>query len=152
MRGVDVTVSTTQDKPSAPAQEPWWSWRSWWAGPASVRSVGEDPDARFSLANERTLLAWIRTSLAMLAGGVAVVEVVPKLAIPGGRHVLGIPLVLLSVVISLSAYRHWAQTERALRLRQPLPPSPLPRVLGLGVGVVSIAALVLVLIGTAGNR
>lgn len=133
------------------AQEPWWSWRAWWTHPADIRSVGEDPDYRFSLANERTLLAWIRTSLAMLAGGVAVIEVVPQLSIPGGRHVLGIPLVLLSIVTSLSAYRHWAQTERALRLKQPLPPSPLPRVLGLGVGVISFVALVLILIGTAKN-
>lgn len=85
----------------------------------------------------------------MLAGGVAVVEVVPPLSIPGGRHVLGIPLVLLSIVISTSSYQHWARSERALRLGRPLPPSPLPRVLGLGVGLISLAALVLILIGTA---
>lgn len=149
MRRIGTAVSTTQTRPPAPNQEPWWSWRSWWADPATIRSIGEDPDYRFSLANERTLLAWIRTSLAMLAGGVAVVEVVPKLSIPGGRHVLGVPLVLLSIIVSLSAYRHWAMTERALRLKQPLPPSPLPRVLGLGVGVISMIALVLILIGTS---
>src|SRR5690625_7704897 len=39
--------------------------------PASVYSVGSDPDARFSLANERTALAWLRTALALVAGGVA---------------------------------------------------------------------------------
>lgn len=33
--------------------------------------VGDEPDPRFSLANERTFLAWTRTSLAMLAGSVA---------------------------------------------------------------------------------
>ena len=37
--------------------------------PAAVFSVGTDPDPRFSLANERTYLAWIRTSLALLAAG-----------------------------------------------------------------------------------
>lgn len=131
--------------------DPWWSWRSWWTHPADIRSVGEDPDYRFSLANERTLLAWIRTALAMLAGGVAVVEVVPRLSVPGGRQVLGVPLVLMSIVVSLSSYRHWARTERALRLGHPLPPSPLPRVLGLGVGLISIVALVLILVGTAKN-
>lgn len=39
--------------------------------PTKLYSVGSDPDPRFSLANERTLLAWIRTSLAFLALGVA---------------------------------------------------------------------------------
>lgn len=39
--------------------------------PQSVYGQGEEPDARFSLANERTFLAWIRTSLALIAGGVA---------------------------------------------------------------------------------
>lgn len=32
----------------------------------------EEPDVRFTLANERTFLAWIRTSLAFLAVAVAV--------------------------------------------------------------------------------
>lgn len=31
--------------------------------------LGKEPDYLFSLANERTFLAWIRTSLALLAGG-----------------------------------------------------------------------------------
>lgn len=34
------------------------------------RLEGEDPDYRFSLANERTFLAWMRTALAILAAGV----------------------------------------------------------------------------------
>jgi putative membrane protein len=34
-------------------------------------SSSSDPDYRFSLANERTFLAWIRTALALVAGGVA---------------------------------------------------------------------------------
>jgi putative membrane protein len=123
-------------------------WRSWWTHPAKIREVGEEPDYRFSLANERTFLAWIRTSLAMLAGGVAVVQIVPNFSITGGRHILGVPLVLLSIVVSVSSYRHWAQSEQALRLGHPLPPSPLPRVLGVGVGLISIAALVFVAFGT----
>src|ERR1043165_2701247 len=38
---------------------------------------GQDPDYRFTLANERTFLAWIRTSLALLAAAVALVQLVP---------------------------------------------------------------------------
>ena len=39
--------------------------------PRSLYGVGTEPDPRFTFANERTFLAWIRTSLALLAGGVA---------------------------------------------------------------------------------
>ena len=45
--------------------------------PDDPRSVGEEPDYRFTLANERTFLAWIRTALALIAGGVALVQLVP---------------------------------------------------------------------------
>ncbi len=40
---------------------------------------GEEPDYRFSLANERTFLAWIRTALALLAGGVVFEQFATKL-------------------------------------------------------------------------
>lgn len=40
--------------------------------PKSVYDVGSEPDPRFTLANERTFLAWIRTVLAVITGGVAV--------------------------------------------------------------------------------
>jgi putative membrane protein len=126
-----------------------WSWRTWWHPPKAVRAVGQEPDYRFTLANERTFLAWIRTSLALLAGGVAVVQLVPNFAIPGGRHILGFALIGLSIVVAISSYRHWADSERALRLGRPLPPSALPRALGAGVAAVSLLALILILAGVA---
>src|SRR3954470_20484811 len=52
-------VVSVDESPDAPR------WPRW------VYGVGTRPDHRFSLANERTFLAWVRTSLAMLAGGVA---------------------------------------------------------------------------------
>ena len=52
-----------------------------------------EPDYRFTLANERTFLAWERTALGLLAAAVAVVQLIPELPIPGGRHVLGVLLV-----------------------------------------------------------
>jgi len=42
-----------------------------------------EPDYRFTLANERTFLAWQRTALGLLAAAVAVVHLVPDLTIPG---------------------------------------------------------------------
>ena len=123
--------------------------RGWWLPPRVIREAGEDPDARFSMANERTFLAWVRTSLALLAGGVAVIQLVPSFSVPGGRHILGIALILLSIVVAVSSYRHWAMSEQAMRLGHPLPPSPLPRILGAGVSVVALAALIIVLVSIA---
>ena len=40
-----------------------------------------EPDYRFTLANERTFLAWERTALGLLAAAVAVVQLVPELAV-----------------------------------------------------------------------
>lgn len=130
--------------PSAPPRR---SWRSWWQHPAEIARLGEEPDYRFTLANERTFLAWIRTALALLAGGVAVVKLVPNFELPAGRHLLGIPLVLLSIAVSLSAYRHWAMGERAMRLKRPLPVSLLSALLGGAVSLISVIALVLIFTG-----
>jgi putative membrane protein len=120
--------------------------RGWWLAPRMIREAGHDPDARFSMANERTFLAWIRTSLALLAGGVAVIQLVPSFSVPAARHILGVALILLSITVAISSYRHWALSEQAMRLGRPLPPSPLPRILGAGVSLVSLAALIIVLV------
>jgi putative membrane protein len=133
--------------PSATRDEAGRSWRSWWQHPAEIARLGEQPDYRFTLANERTFLAWIRTALALLAGGVAVIKLVPNFELPAGRHLLGIPLVLLSIAVSLSAYQHWAIGERAMRLNRPLPVSLLPALLGGAVSLISVIALVLIFTG-----
>lgn len=104
------------------------------------------PDYRFSLANERTFLAYIRTSLALLAAGVAIEQLVPPFSIPGGRSALSILLLCLAIVVAGSSYRRWRQTEYALELQAPLPSSRLPLVLGAGLLLASIAALVLVIL------
>ncbi len=44
--------------------------RSWLA--RRLLPEGSEPDPRFTLANERTFLAWVRTALALLAGGIAI--------------------------------------------------------------------------------
>src|ERR1700731_987022 len=61
------------------------------AGERGADTVAEcEPDYRFTLANERTFLAWQRTALGLLAAAVAVVQLVPELTIPGARHALGL--------------------------------------------------------------
>ena len=50
-----------------------------WISPARVHEEGVTPDYRFSLANERTFLAWLRTGLALVGGGFAVDQFLPRL-------------------------------------------------------------------------
>ena len=109
-----------------------------------LHQVGEPPDYRFTLANERTFLAWIRTSLALIAAGVAVIQLVPG---PGViRHVLGILLIALGGVLSAVSYGHWEQNERAMRLGEQLPHSMVPRLVAATLSLAAVAALVLVVV------
>lgn len=105
--------------------------------PRDPRQVGSDPDYRFTLANERTFLAWIRTALALAAGGLAAVTILDDF--PGEQY-LGVGLLGLSFLTAASAYRRWALNERAMRLDEPLPPSRLPMIMAVSVAVVSVAA------------
>jgi putative membrane protein len=87
---------------------------------ASWRSKGNPPDYRFSLANERTYLAWIRTALALLAGAIALDQLTPELANPTIRLSLSAFLCFCSGVLALFAYHRWALNEKAMRNNQPL--------------------------------
>ncbi|CUU54647.1 putative membrane protein [Parafrankia irregularis] len=144
------------DDDDADARRPGNRWvsavRAWWRRPADIGQVGQDPDVRFSLANERTFLAWLRTSLALLAGGVAVVQVVPDFSFSGARHILGVPLILLSIAVAATSYRRWALVEKAMRERRSLPVSGLPRVLAAGVAALSLVALIFVLVAGKGPQ
>ncbi|VTN49163.1 inner membrane protein [Klebsiella pneumoniae] len=53
-----------------------------------ISRLGEAPDYRFSLANERTFLAWIRTALGFLAAGVGLDQLAPDFATPLIREIL----------------------------------------------------------------
>jgi putative membrane protein len=111
--------------------------------------VGETPDYRFSLANERTFLAWIRTGLALIAGGLACAQFLPPLPIAYLREGIAIALLVLGAVVALRAVDHWARTERAMRLRQDLPRSRFPAVLALVVAIGAVLLVVAVLMRTA---
>jgi putative membrane protein len=65
--------------------------------PRWVYDAGDEPDPRFTLANERTFLAWVRTALAMFAGGVAL----HALAVPKDGVLRGLLVVLLIGIGSL---------------------------------------------------
>ena len=131
-----------------------WSRREGWrAGRRPpVHTVGEEPDYRFSLANERTFLAWIRTALALLVGGIAVVQVVPSFSVDWARDTLGIALVLLAIAIAATSYARWERREHAIRTGAPLPPSLLPRLVGVGIAVVMALTLAFVLVDVVHGR
>jgi len=103
----------------------------------------EDPDVRFSYANERTFLAWNRTSLALVTAGLAITQLLPPFDVPGGRRLIGLPLIAVGTLSAFLSYRHWQANERAMRAGEPLPLSPLPRLLAVVVGISAAIALVL---------
>jgi len=88
--------------------------------PRSVFGHGHEPDPRFSLANERTFLAWLRTGLAFFAAAFALLAVqVPERI--GLRLAAATVFTLLGILASVQAWANWAATERALRRSEPLP-------------------------------
>ncbi|PZF53303.1 hypothetical protein DEJ23_14875 [Curtobacterium sp. MCSS17_008] len=107
--------------------------------PRRVYRLGAEPDARFSLANERTFLAWIRTALALLAGGVAL-EALGLGIHPGFRLAASLLLIVTGIVTPLQAWFGWARSERSLRQGTPLPSAALA--LPVGIAVIVVGALV----------
>jgi len=86
---------------------------------------GIRPDYRFSLANERTFLAWIRTALALLAGAIGIDQFASHIGSPTVRLVLSLVLLMAGGLLGAMAYRRWAQAERAMRQEADLPLSRL---------------------------
>ncbi|MCX4694218.1 YidH family protein [Streptomyces sp. NBC_01408] len=117
-----------------------------WFAPERVKDEGETPDYRFSLANERTFLAWIRTALALVGGGFAVDQFLPDLRW-GVRVAMAFALLAVGGACALRAVNHWVRCERAMRRGEDLPLSRFPVVLSLGVALVAVAMILVVLLG-----
>ncbi|MBT0995396.1 DUF202 domain-containing protein [Cellulomonas sp. DKR-3] len=109
--------------------------------PAWVYGTGQEPDARFSMANERTFLAWVRTALALLAGGVAL-EALELPVQEDLRFAAALLLVTLGALTPLMAWWAWARAERAVREGRPLPAPAGFAVLVVGVCVAGALVLV----------
>jgi Predicted membrane protein len=106
-----------------------------------------EPDPRFTLANERTFLTWLSTSLALSAAGVAMAAVPQQVFMPWMRTLLAVLLVLLAALAAGMAYPRWRRVQRALRRGEPLPDPAIAPLLGYGVALVAVLALVLILLG-----
>jgi inner membrane protein YidH len=130
----------TPENTSPPVRRRW---------PRAVYERGVEPGPRFSLANERTFLAWLRTALALIGGGFAVDQFLPDLRW-GWRVGLALALLGAGVLCSLRAVNHWVRCERAMRRGEDLPVSRFPALLSLVIAVVAVAMVVVVLVGWEG--
>ena len=104
-----------------------------------------DLDYRFTLANERTFLAWLRTALGLLAGAVALVHLVPQ----GGEDAdaaergIGFALALLGIAVVVASIRRWRRVQEAMQRHENLPVSNAPIYLGVAVVAIGLAVIVL---------
>ncbi|MGW8590391.1 YidH family protein [Dietzia sp. NPDC055340] len=115
--------------------------------PRALRD-GQEPDPRFTLANERTFLAWIRTSLGLTAGAVALEafagDEIPEII----RTPLACILLVLAAVLAIVAFRRWIRIEFAMRHKQPLPMPQASILLALGISIGAVVLIVAILSGT----
>jgi len=109
--------------------------------PAWIYQAGQEPDPRFTLANERTFLAWIRTTLGLVAAGVAV-----KALLDGTVAVVAAAvLVGLGILTPTYAFVRWAISERALRHQRPLPAMTSGLTLAAGITAAGVLLIIVVL-------
>ena len=109
--------------------------------PRWVYDAGTDPDPRFTLANERTFLAWIRTSVAFIAAGVAI-DALPVPYSASVKTALAVLLLATGILASAASWLRWALTERAMRRGEPLPSVGLPLLLVVAVAACAVVLLV----------
>lgn len=86
----------------------------WWL-------AGKTPDYRFTLANERTFLAWIRTALALMAGAVGIEQFSPQLSSAELRIGISTLLLVAASTMGFMAWQRWRRNEYAMRLESNLP-------------------------------
>ena len=117
--------------------------RAGWA--RRLLSTGSDPDPRFSLANERTFLAWIRTSLGMIALGVGIATFVSTNAARGFSMLVAAILVVLGGILGTLSWFRWLNVERSMRLGRGIPPSRTAIYLAMAISVLAMLSLAVIL-------
>jgi putative membrane protein len=134
-----VTVPSTPPSPSGPDPR-----RSRFA--EKLLPGGTEPDPRFTLANERTFLAWIRTSLALLAGGIAVEAFTTDVFPEPVRRGLAVLLLLLGMLLSAGSAIRWLRVESSLRSNRPLPLPLIGPLLAAGCAVAAAVVIAVVVL------
>ena len=106
------------------------------------------PDVRFLLANERTLLAWLRTAIALQAGGLAVLQFATALE---ARAFIGVGLLLIGAMCGLFGLSRYRAADRAIRADELPAPGRAPTVVTLVVAALGIVLAVAFLISEVRN-
>ncbi|WP_072803962.1 YidH family protein [Rhodococcoides yunnanense] len=106
------------------------------------------PDERFTLASERTFLAWMRTALGLLAGGIAIVHLVPGFSTGWVRTALGLILILMAGAAAVIGLRRWLQVRHALERGAPMPEAKELWIFAVGIGAIAVLAAVVTVLGT----
>lgn len=112
----------------------------WW--PAD----GDEPDPRWSLANERTLLAYTRTALALIVSGLAVSGAHTYADVPAWLSAVGLPLIVIGAVVAVASRRRFLDVQQAMRSQEPLPAPSVATFLPWGITSVAFAALVVAIV------
>jgi putative membrane protein len=102
----------------------------------------QEPDYRFTLANERTYLAYLRTSLACYAGGLSAVQFLDLGPDRWPARIIGVVLVTAGIVTTAGAFRRWQENLTAMRSGGRLPVTRLPLMLAATISVVGVIGLV----------
>ena len=107
----------------------------------------EDPevrvDYRFLLANERTFLAWMRTALGLIAGGVALDQFVRVEKGEGALVAVALVTIVAGAIVAVVGTVRWSRTDAAMRVGAPLPTSRLLPVVGALLAVLAIIVAVI---------
>lgn len=109
---------------------------AWWP------TEGEEPDPRWSLANERTLLAYNRTALALVVAGAALSGSQSFTDLPVWFAAVGLPLIAVGAVVGGTSRRRFLDVQRAMRTGEALPAPTTASFLPRAVAVVALLALV----------
>jgi len=97
-------------------------------------------DYRFLLANERTFLAWVRTALGLIAGGVALDQFVRVEQGEGLVVAASVAIIVAGALIALIGTVRWARTDAAMRAGRPVGRTPALIVVGV---LIMLMALVI---------
>lgn len=117
----------------------------------AAADAGRQPDVQLSFANERTFLAWERTALGLITAGLAITQLLPSFDFPGGRRIIGLPLIGLGTLIAAVSYWEWRRNQESISRGQPIPSSRLPLIVAVVVSVVALIGFVLVVVEGGGS-
>lgn len=112
--------------------------------PAADDSETLDFDARFLLANERTFLAWVRTSLAVMVGGIALAQLGHS---SNAQNVVGMAVIVLGGFMALVGYLRFRAADKAIRQGKLPMTGREPLIQASGIVFVALALVVTHLLG-----